>query len=153
MFSCTSIMGWAKFCRHMRKPFTLVLYINEVDSLNFIRSLEQLELIVIVSLHTQNTIFFYMLFSSICLWIYKRLEKQILKVCLVIIGGMWFLFLVYTCYGERTYILINYSNNWYQSHLFLFFMIVKNLVLNCVIFICVENETCFNRVLFSWRLS
>jgi hypothetical protein len=32
-------MGWVKFCGHMRKPFTLTLYINEVGPLNFIRSL------------------------------------------------------------------------------------------------------------------
>ena len=117
LFSCRPIMRWAKFCRHMRKPFTLTLYINEVSPLNFIRSLKQLVLIVIVSLHTQNTVFFYMLFSSICLWICRRLERHILKVRLVIIGGMWFLFLVYTCYGERTYILLNYSNTYYIQRL------------------------------------
>jgi hypothetical protein len=40
-----------------------------------------------------------------------------------------------------------------KSHLFLFFVAIKSLLLNCVIFICLKNKTCFNGVLFPWRLS
>jgi hypothetical protein len=83
------MMGCTKFCGHMKKFFTLTLYINKVVSLDFIR-------LLIASLYTQNTIFFF----NIYLDIHKRFVRQIWKAYHENIECMSLLDFIYTCYGE-----------------------------------------------------
>ena len=51
--------------------------------------------------------------------------RQIFKACPKNIESMSLLDIINTCHEEITYLLLKYSNNWYQRHLFLFFMTVK----------------------------
>jgi hypothetical protein len=75
--------------------------------------------------------------------------RQILKACPKNIGSMSLLDFINTCYEEITYLLLKYSNNWYERHLFLFFMAVKKYCFQlCYFCLCRKQEGFLKSVLF-----